>query len=163
MNAVTEFKIFNAAGEDVTDQFANIDKSATGTLTINPRSITMTSATDSKVYDGKALTNSNVTVTGDDFAAGEGATYNVTGSQTLVGNSENTFTYKLNDGTKAENYVINVVPGTLTVTDGTPDEPVKPDLVVTKSHTGSDFKLGDTVTFNITATNIYEEPARSMA
>ena len=129
-----------------------------GTLTIKPRSITMTSATDSKVYDGKALTNSTVTVTGDGFADGEGATYNVTGSQTLVGNSENTFTYKLNDGTKAENYVINVVPGTLTVTDDTPDEPVKPDLVVTKSHTGSDFKLGDTVTFNITATNIYEEP-----
>ena len=158
VNAVTEFKIFNADNEDVTDQFANIDKSATGTLTINPRPITMTSATDSKVYDGKALTNSTVTVTGDDFADGEGATYNVTGSQTLVGNSENTFTYTLKEGTKAGNYEIKTVFGTLTVTDGTPDEPVEPDLVVTKSHTGSDFKLGDTVTFNIIATNIYEEP-----
>ena len=118
----------------------------------------MTSATDSKVYDGTALTNSNVTVTGDGFATGEGATYDVTGTQTLVGSSENTFTYKLNDGTKAENYEIKTVNGTLTVTDGTPDKPVDPDLVVTKSHTGSDFKLGDTVTFTITATNIYEEP-----
>ena len=138
----------------------NYTKTATTTakLTITPRSITMTSATDSKVYDGKALTNSNVTVTGDGFAEGEGATYNVTGSQTLVGSSENTFTYTLKEGTKAGNYEIKTVFGTLTVTDGTPDKPVDPDLVVTKSHTGSDFKLGDTVTFNITATNIYEEP-----
>ena len=47
---------------------------------------------------------------------GEGAVYNITGSQTVVGSSENTFTYTLNEGTLAENYTIEVVPGTLVVT-----------------------------------------------
>ena len=75
----------------------------------------MTSASDSRVYNGKPLTNGKVTVSGDGFATGEGATYNVTGSQTLVGSSENTFTYTLNKGTKADNYTITTAKGTLTV------------------------------------------------
>ena len=56
-------------------------------------------------------------MTGDGFAAGEGATYNVTGSQTKVGGEDgnNTFTYTLNEGTKASNYDIRIVCGTLTV------------------------------------------------
>ena len=87
-----------------------------GDLEINKREVTMTSATDSKVYDGTALTNDTVTVTGDGFATGEGATYDVTGSQTEFGTSNNTFTYTLNEGTKADNYIIETVEGTLTVT-----------------------------------------------
>ncbi|MDD6581839.1 MAG: hypothetical protein PUF10_04040 [Bacteroidales bacterium] len=62
------------------------------TLSVTQRSITLTSATDTKQYDGTALTNNTVTVSGDGWAAGEGATYNVTGSQTDVGESNNTFT-----------------------------------------------------------------------
>ena len=46
---------------------------------------------------------------------GEGATYKVTGSQTNADYSKNTFTYTLNDGTKADNYEIDKVEGTLTV------------------------------------------------
>ena len=88
----------------------------TATLVIEKRSVTLTSATDSKQYDGTPLTNDEVTVSGDGFAAGEGATYNVTGSQTIVGSSENYFTYELNAGTKAENYNITTSNGTLTVT-----------------------------------------------
>ncbi|MBM6832245.1 hypothetical protein, partial [Faecalicoccus acidiformans] len=76
----------------------------------------LTSATDSKEYDGEALTNDEVTVSGDGWAEGEGATYSVTGSQTVVGSSNNTFTYTLNAGTSAENYTITPVEGTLTVT-----------------------------------------------
>ena len=34
------------------------------TITVTPRSVILTGATDTKVYDGTALTNSNVTVTG---------------------------------------------------------------------------------------------------
>ena len=86
-----------------------------GNLAVTPRSITMTSATDSKKYDGKPLTNHNVTVTGDGFVDGEGAAYDVTGSQTKVGNSQNEFTYTLNEGTLAENYTITPAYGTLTV------------------------------------------------
>lgn len=55
----------------------------------------MTSATDTKVYDGTPLTNDTITVTGDGFIEGEGATYQVTGSQTVAGSSKNTFTYSL--------------------------------------------------------------------
>lgn len=88
-----------------------------GSLTIAKRDVTMTSATDSKVYDGKALTNDNVTAVG--FVEGEGASYNVTGSQTTVGSSDNEFTYTLGDNTKAANYSIKTVFGKLTVTAAT--------------------------------------------
>ena len=87
-----------------------------GKLEIAKRTVTLTSATDSKVYDGTALTNDTVTVGGDGFAEGEGATYNVTGTQTNVGSSANTFTYTLNEGTKAANYDITTTEGQLTVT-----------------------------------------------
>ncbi|MGI6122335.1 MAG: InlB B-repeat-containing protein, partial [Saccharofermentanales bacterium] len=93
-------------------EFAIVD----GTLEIAKRQVTLTSATDSKVYDGNPLTNGEVTVSGDGFAAGEGASYNVTGSQTVVGTSDNTFTYKLNSGTLAANYDIEKVLGELEVT-----------------------------------------------
>ena len=87
-----------------------------GTMVINPRKVTLTSATDTKVYDTEPLTNNTVTVSGDGFVTGEGATYNVTGSQTEKGSSDNTFTYTLKPGTKATNYDISTVEGTLTVT-----------------------------------------------
>ena len=45
------------------------------------------------------MSPSAVTVSAD----GEGATYNVTGSQTEVGKSDNEFTYELNANTKAKN------------------------------------------------------------
>ena len=107
----------DAGGNDVTEQFAvNVES---GTLTINKRSVTLTSATDSKEYDGAALTNSTVTVGGDGFATDEGATYSVTGSQKLIGESSNAFTYTLNEGTLADNYEITKVEGTLMVTDRT--------------------------------------------
>ena len=87
-----------------------------GTLTINPRTVTLTSSDAEKVYDGTALTNGTVTVSGEGFVEGEGATYNVTGSQTDVGESKNTFSYKLNDNTKEKNYEITKTEGTLKVT-----------------------------------------------
>ncbi len=86
-----------------------------GQLDIAKRDVTLTSASDEKVYDGNALTNENVTVSGDEFAKGEGATYHVTGSQTDEGTSDNTFTYELNEGTNKDNYNITQVPGKLTV------------------------------------------------
>jgi uncharacterized protein (TIGR02145 family) len=56
-------------------------------------------------------------VGGDGFVNGEGATYNVTGNQLLVGSSDNMFTYTLNANTLAENYEIDHYFGTLTVTN----------------------------------------------
>lgn len=96
---------------------AQVTASTSYTLTITKRTVTLTSAADSKQYDGTPLTNHNVTVTNNGFATGEGATYNVSGSQTDVGHSLNEFTYSLNANTLASNYTITTVKGTLTVTE----------------------------------------------
>lgn len=109
--------VTDADGKDVTNQFTV--KTKDGTLKIKPIEITLTSASDQKQYDGTPLTNSNVTVTKGAFVDGEGYTANVTGSQTLIGSSENTFTYTLKEGTKAQNYDITTEKGTLKVIDRT--------------------------------------------
>ena len=85
-------------------------------VTIAKRPVTLTSKSDTKVYDGTPLTAHEVAVGGDGFVDGEGVVVTYSGSQTTVGVSENTFTYTLNDGTKAGNYDITTVNGTLTVT-----------------------------------------------
>ena len=84
---------------------------------IKQRKVTLLSASDEKSYDGQPLTNGNIKESGDGFAEGEGATYTVTGSQTEVGTSKNTFGYKLNANTNADNYAITTAEGTLTVTE----------------------------------------------
>ena len=83
---------------------------------ITPRPVTLTSKSAAKVYDGMPLTAHKVAVGGDGFADGEGAAYAFTGSQTIVGTSENAFTYTLNEKTAAGNYDITVENGSLTVT-----------------------------------------------
>ena len=88
-----------------------------GKLTIQPRTVKMTSESDTKPWDDTPLTNGTVTVTGDGFVEGQGATYTVTGSQKDVGESDNTFTYTLNGNTKASNYDITIQFGTLTITE----------------------------------------------
>ena len=120
-----------------TDQFANVNKNFSnvtfevvedGSVTVTPREVTLTSATDEKPYDGTALTNSNVTVSGDGFAQGQGFTAHVAGSQTNAGSSDNTFTYELTGGaTEGENgnYIIAKVEGALTV------KPISDPITVT--------------------------------
>lgn len=117
-NAVTGTPVVkDSANNDVTERF-NVN-TKNGTLAIAKRNVTLTSATDSKPYDGTALTNDTVTVGGEGFAEGEGATYNVTGSQLLPGTSDNEFTYTLNSNTNKDNYTISKTVGKLTVTDRT--------------------------------------------
>ena len=113
----------------------NYSGSFTKTYKITKRSVTLTSATVSKVYDGSALTNTSITVSGDGFVEGEGASYEVTGSQTVVGNSANSFEYKLNENTLASNYNITKVVGTLTITAA--PAPVTPTTPSTPSSTTS--------------------------
>ena len=100
---------------DTTEKYI-VTKATDGQLVISKRPVTLTSASDKKVYDGNALTNDKVTVSGDGFVEGEGATYKVTGTQTNVGKSKNTFTYELNGNTKAINYTITTAEGELEVT-----------------------------------------------
>ena len=116
----------------------NYTGSFTKTYKITKRSVTLTSATVSKVYDGSALTNTSITVSGDGFVEGEGASYEVTGTQTEVGNSANSFEYKLNEKTLASNYNITKVVGTLTITAApAPVTPATPSTPSTPSSTTS--------------------------
>ena len=107
-----------------------ITQTNSATVTVAPRPVTLTSKSDTKVYDGMPLTAHEVAVGGDGFVDGEGATYAFTGEQTAVGTSENSFTYALNGKTSAGNYAITTVNGTLMVTkanigggEGGGDEP----------------------------------------
>lgn len=112
--------------KNISDNFSNVAfEIVDGTLTISPRKVKLTSASDEKVYDGKPLTNETVTVGGDGFADGEGATYKVTGSQTDVGESDNLFTFEVNEGTNPKNYSFEVAFGTLKV------NPVTDEVIVT--------------------------------
>ena len=107
----TDFENTNSQFTRVT--FVVVD----GKLTIKPRTVVMTSGSATKPRDDTPLTNDTVTVTGDGFVEGEGATYDVTGSQTNVGESNNTFTYTLNSNTKESNYNITATYGKLTITE----------------------------------------------
>ena len=119
------------------DNFTNVEFIVTdGYVKINPRSVTLTSASDEKVYDGKPLTNETVAVGGDGFADGEGATYDFTGSQTDVGESKNVFTFEVNANTNKDNYTFEVAIGTLKV------NPVTDKVTVTVT------EKSDTVTYD---------------
>lgn len=104
--------------ENTNTNFSNVKFVVTdGTLTINKRSVTLTSASDSKVYDGTPLTKPEVTVTGDGFVDGEVTDIRATGSVTNVseGAVTNTIEYTTTDNFKADNYTITEELGKLTI------------------------------------------------
>ena len=127
-------KIVDAKGKDVTSYYDISYED--GKLTITKRDVTLISETASKVYDGTPLTKPEVTVTGDGFVEGEGATYDVTGTITNVGETENKFTYTLNEGTKAGNYDITTKLGKLTI------KPVAEVTVTIKGNTKTVYYNG---------------------
>ncbi len=122
-NQVTGHKVMRGE-KDITSNYTFADP-VNGTLEIQKRNVTLTSASGVKIYDGKALTDSEVSVSGEGFAKGEGAVYEVTGSQTETGRSANTFGYTFNSGTKAENYDVKKTEGTLEVT------PIADEITIT--------------------------------
>jgi hypothetical protein len=108
---------------------------------------------------------------------GENVVFNVTGSQTYVGSSENTFTYTITSGNRRmlnartsrlfaappilaapapvtpvnpeDNYAITKIQQPLVVTD-------TGIVTTTKTHEDKTYKLGDTITYDISITNIYD-------
>lgn len=115
---VSSTKYSNVTIEEVND----------GWLKITPIAITLKSSNASKTYDGAALTKKEVTVTSGNFVSDEGLDYNVTGSQTKVGSSKNTYTYTAKAGTTLTNYTIIKEEGDLTVT--LPDLTALPNVTV---------------------------------
>ena len=110
---VTGTPVVTVNGIDVTD-WCEISYAK---LVIGQRPITLASASDAREYNGKPLTNHEVTVGGDGWVDGEGAAYSFTGSQQIVGSSENAFECIPNEGTNLDNYKITKQYGTLSVTN----------------------------------------------
>lgn len=115
------------------DRFVNNNKNfdvqmevSNGSLEIKKRRVVLTSDSAQKGFDGTALTAETVTATEFNKDTGEGFVplddliliYDFTGSQTAVGASENTFTYKVDnelDDTKLSNYDVQTEYGLLQV------------------------------------------------
>ena len=119
---VDELAIVNAQGVDVTEKL-NI-KRELGSIIIAPAPYSVTTESATKVYDGTALTAGGKI---EGLLEGETANLKVTGSQTKVGASENTYTIEWTGTAKESNYKLESESiGTLTVT-AAPDSPTPDD------------------------------------
>ena len=124
-------KIVNADGLDVTKELKI--KYVDDVIRVNPRSITVTSASATKQYDGTPLTANSFVIGGDGMAEGESLVVLFGDGQTEIGKKENDFqilgvteTSNLKAASQLEaedvsrpeldNYDITTVFGTLTVT-----------------------------------------------
>ena len=117
-NAVASYAIYDAQGNDVTATFSDIT-TVPGTLTVEPAELLVTTPSAYKAYDGTPLTAAaDGFVQG--FVAGETATYRITGSQTRVGSSDNTYSLVWDGTAKQANYRIVEDLGVLAVTDPEP-------------------------------------------
>ena len=132
--------VLNADDFENTDQnFATVRIGTTnGKLVIARRKVTLSSESDSKPYDGTALTKPVVTVTDSGFVDGEVANLRATGSVTNVSDGKvlNKIEYDTIGNFNADNYLIYPNEGELYIT------PVTDEVTVTI--TGNT----DTVTYN---------------
>ena len=148
----------NTNGNFTNVKFVVVD----GKLTITPAPITLQASSRSKTYDGTPLEADGYGFyEGNPDLAKDIASVILTGSQTLVGSSESQITEVVLEKEKnPDNYKFTFLPGLLTVTDGTGDDPVKPENVVTKTHIPKDtgYNVGETVTFTVSVKNIYNVP-----
>jgi hypothetical protein len=125
-------------GVDVTDNYFYGFTYFYGTLEVTKRPITITAASDSKVYDGTELTNNGYTITSGTLVEGQSIdSITLVGSQTEIGSSTNVVSGAVitdsssNDVTA--NYDITYVDGTLTVEEN------EPTGILLDADSGSDF------------------------
>ena len=112
-NIISSYKILNAAEEDVTEYFTNI-KTEKGTLTVSSATVTVTTESKSKAYDGTPL-QGTVSISGLADADKDKVTVTATASITDVGSTEST--YSINWGTvNSSNYTLSENIGTLEIT-----------------------------------------------
>ncbi len=105
----------NSTEEDVTDYFSNV-KVVSGKLTVKPAPLTVTTPSDSKVYDGRPLpeTSEQPTLTG--LVTGETATVSCpTGQLTKPGTKSNAYSISWGTANKNNYTVTQKNLGTLTV------------------------------------------------
>lgn len=122
---------------------------------VKPVDVELTADSAQKVYDGTPLTVGTYKITSGAFVADEGLeSVTVEGSQTYAGSSKAEITqHTFKENTLSENYNIICKPGTLTVKA----EGADPDDIMTKTHEGKKYGLGDEITFTIRVKNIYDK------
>ena len=162
--AVGTYKFYLQAASDQTPECGTLKD--TVTVTVGKKQVTLVSGDATKVYNSFPVTNDDVTgnnanglVTETGWVGDDGATYTFTGSQTVVGNSPNAFSYTAKTGTDLNNYTIVKTEGTLTVEckeviltaksatktyDGTP--------LTEPGFTATALEPGDTHTFTVVMT-----------
>ena len=157
----------DAAGNVVTDQFTVHTQD--GTLEIIQALLTIIANDQTYVYNGELQGEDNATYTDASKVTVEGlqgsdalTSITLDGQQKLVGvYGDCIIPSAAAIGNATDNYDITYVLGRLTITDGTgeDEEPVPDGLVVTKADQNTAenvaYALGQTVTFVIKATNIY--------
>ena len=112
-NTITSYTIYDASGNDVTDQFPEVTLQS-GTLTVDPAEVTITTGSAEKEYDGTPLTSSEASISG--LVDGETATVEAIGSITDAGTTENTYSISW-DSADSSNYTVSESHlGTLRVT-----------------------------------------------
>jgi len=113
-----EVIIKDKTGRDVTNLYYRIEVEE-GMLVVKPKEITLTSGSAEKVYDGKPLTNSKISLSKGSVLSEHIRGHKRTGSQTNPGSSPNYFTTTIKDKATGEdvtrNYNIIYNYGTLTV------------------------------------------------
>ena len=113
-----EVVLFDERGNDVTDEYW-ISRTY-GVLAVEPLQITLKAGDAQKVYDGEILTCDTFTVEAGELINGHKfGLYELSGSQRMVGVSENEIThvsiYDKNGKNVTANYVILLMPGQLKV------------------------------------------------
>lgn len=114
---------FDGDARNVTDAGVSVTVSGIGnykgdfsrSYKILPREVTVKSASASKAYDGTPLTKHEAGVTEGSMVDGESFVYEFTGTQTVAGESANSFIISAGDGTNLDNYEITKQDGTLKV------------------------------------------------
>lgn len=116
---VTNYRILDVEGNDITDTFEDVQVE-TGKLTVTPAQLAVTTPSEQKAYDGQPLT-----ATAENWIVGfvnnETATAAITGSQTEIGSSPNTYQITWDGTAKEANYTVAEALGTLEVLRVDPD------------------------------------------
>ena len=113
-STVASYKIFDSKKNDVTANFNNV-RTVTGTLTVNPAAVTVTTDSASKAYDGIPLTSSKASISGLTDADKDTVKIKATGSITRVGSTDNSYSIDWGSA-KSGNYTLSEKIGTLKVT-----------------------------------------------
>ena len=129
-------------------------------LKITPAELTVTTPSASKAFDGTPLTKADG-ATYEGLVNDETLLFEVTGSQTEVGMSDNTYELTWSGTAKKSNYRVAENLGKLTVTDASVS--ITKSLDNTGSGNDGSFLAGDTARFTITVTNVGEDTLYNVA